>query len=570
MKIDSGSSKNNRIEGTGTSRPHTGEVDGPQQSSFVSQINLVHRVNLQNVTIDQQTLADRNVADNEPPLRHLRLGGTVLKSGLLLFLGKGITQVCSFVRNVIVARVIGVENFGIAATFSITISILDMLGSISADKLLIQARDGNVEKFQSTAHAMQALRGCISGLLIVACAKPLAELFGTPEATWAFRYLALVPILRGLVHLDPQRIQRELKYGPSVGLDIAQQLIPTLLAWPLALWVRDYSAVLWLLAVQSAIAAIGSFIVSRRPYRWHWNSEYFGRFLNFGWPLIINGVLLFGVYQGDRFLIASAKKLFGADIYSLKELGVFSVAVSLTLTPMVALGSISSSLMLPLFSGLQTNPVELRRQYAFCSEVVGLLSGFFAIPLILAGGWVVTTVYGTDYKAAGAFIGWMAAAQAIRMARFTPSMTAMAFADTTNAMISNLIRSSALIATLWVVSSGGTLKWVAVSGFFGELAGLVVCLWKLKRNHQIPGNLGIKPAMLLVAMMGLAGLIAAALPSPGPAVNLLLITVLTTLFAGSMLLFFPELRSLTRLLHSGLALRKPNITGAAIPVSRDA
>src|SRR5579863_4388102 len=98
----------------------------------------------------------------------MRLRHKVFRGGLLLMVARGINQACSLVRNVIVARIIGVDNYGIAVTFSITVSIFDMLGSLSVDRLLIQAKDGNDAEFQATGHTVQVLRGVSSGLLIAA------------------------------------------------------------------------------------------------------------------------------------------------------------------------------------------------------------------------------------------------------------------------------------------------------------------------------------------------------------------------------------------------------------------
>lgn len=434
-------------------------------------------------------------------IRHSSLRSKMVKGGALLFTAKGVTQACTFLRNVIVARVIGVENYGIAVTFSVTIAILDMIGNLSVDKLIIQARDGDDIQLQSAAHTVQAIRGAASAVLIALFAWPFAKLFGVPQAAWAFRFLALIPLIRGLIHLDPQRVQRHLNYRPSVGLEIAQQVITTLLAWPLSIWLHDYSAMLWLLIIQFSIPTIGSFLVAQRSYRWSWQRIYISRFLDFGWPLVINGILLFGVFQGDRFLIGSAKELFGSSAYTLADLGIYSIALSLTLTPTLALSNISVSLILPLFSPLQDDRPELYGKIRLTSELFALLAGVFALCFILAGGWLVVSIYGSEYAAAGSVIGWLAAMQAVRMLRLIPTTAAMALADTRNAMVSNLFRSISFIFTIAIILHAGALKWIAFSGFCGEVVGLTVCLFKLKRDHQVPLSLGLRPAVLVLTYL---------------------------------------------------------------------
>jgi O-antigen/teichoic acid export membrane protein len=460
---------------------------------------------------------------------------------------RGINQGCSLIRNVIVARIIGVENYGVAVTFSITVSIFDMLGSLSVDRLLIQAKDGNNPEFQATGHSVQVMRGITSGLLIATFASPLARLFGIPQATWAFYYLALLPVIRGFAHLDFQRIQREMRYGPSIAIDIMQQALPALLAWPISKWTRDYSAMLWLVLLQGVIGTLGSFVLSNRPYRWAWHTSYVKRFFSFGWPLIANAVLLFGIYDGDRFLMVTAGKSFGSHSYSMGDLGVYSVATSLTLSPMIAFGMVCSALMLPAFSSLQSNRMEFNKRYEQSVQLVGLISGFFALPLILGGAWFVRLVYGHQYAAAGAFIGWMAAAQAIRMARMTPAMAAMALGDTTNSMYANLVRFSTLLFTAYVVLVGGSLSWIAISGFIGEFLSLLVCIAKLSRDHRVSAMVSAKSTgVLLIAMaLGMASFFF--LSQQHPFVALGLIPVCLALFVALTILAFPHQITASRL-----------------------
>lgn len=471
------------------------------------------------------------------------LRGKLLRGGALLVAAQGIIQGCAFLQNIIVARVIGVENFGIASVFSITIAIFNMIGSLSVDRLLIQAKDGNEERFQSAAHAIQSLRGVTSALLIAVCAGPIASLFGVPQATWAFRCLALVPLFAGFTHLDNQRVQREFKYGRSVLNDVAQRAIPALLAWPVAMWIRDYSAMLWLVLLQGLLGMCGSFAVAERRYRWHWDRVYIKRFLTFGFPLIANAVLLFGIYQGDRFLIGTAAKTVGSHIYTLKDLGVYSAAMSLTLTPMLTLSNISSSLLLPVFSHFQSQLQEFKRRYNICTQLVVLVSGFLTLPMILAGRWIVVALYGHAYVEAGTFIGWLAAGQAVRMARIPPTIAAMAFGDTTNAMFSNLVRFSALIGTFVVIVKGGSLAWIAAFGCGGEVLGLVVCLWKLQRDHGIPKLFAVKAVLALIAIMSFAGIASPYFYVGGIAIKLVLGASLFFGFLGGMLLAFPALRA---------------------------
>ena len=122
-----------------------------------------------------------------------------------------------FLRNIIVARLVSPEDFGIAALFVMTVSFLEMFSNLAIDTLLVQSPHGEKPRFQQTSQLMTAVRGLAIALILLLFAGPVARLFDIPAATWAFRLLAVVPLIRGLAHQDMSRFQRQLNFKPRIG-----------------------------------------------------------------------------------------------------------------------------------------------------------------------------------------------------------------------------------------------------------------------------------------------------------------------------------------------------------------
>ena len=226
--------------------------------------------------------------------RKVLQGSGLMMGGQMLGLGM------SFIRNIIVARLISTDDFGIASTFFISISLFEMISNLSVDRLLVQAEDGDGPEFQATAQAFQALRGAANSLLMFLLAWPFSRLFDIPQALWAFQCVALVPLIRGFVHLDPKRLHREMRFGRDVLSELLPQAVALALAWPLAKWFGNYAAVLWLLVAQAAAMVLVSHITAVRRYAWAWNRALFTRMARFGWPLLLNGLLMFLIRQGTE------------------------------------------------------------------------------------------------------------------------------------------------------------------------------------------------------------------------------------------------------------------------------
>lgn len=418
---------------------------------------------------------------------------SVLKGGLKLGLGQIITQACSFVRSVIVARLISPENYGIAAAFAMTISLFEMVSNMSSDKLLIQAADGDDPALQKTTQLLQISRGLSGAAIFFLLAGPISRLFGVPQAEWAFRSLTLLPLAKGFTHEDMNRLQREMKFGPSVLVSVGSSVLVTLLALPLALWSRDYSAMLWILVLQTVSSSVGSHLVAERRYALAWNKNYAKRMFHFGWPLLVNGLLLYGIMEGDRVIIGSARRLFSNSTYTLADLGVYSVAFALTMAPTMIVANVSTSLFLPFLARVKDSCLEFERRYLTCLRAVSLMAGVISIPFIFAGGRVVSLVYGHKYAAAAGFIGWLAAMWGIRIIRVAPTLAAMARGDTKAAMVSNTVRSLALVGMVLAAATGSRLAWISIWGFGGELLALGMLVWRLKRFHAIPATPCFRP-----------------------------------------------------------------------------
>lgn len=466
------------------------------------------------------------------------------RSGLKLGFNQGVVQLCAFVRNVILARLISPANFGIASIFAMTFYLIEMVSSLSIETLLVQAEDGDEPDLEATAHLLLAVRGLINGLIILALSRIIAHLFGAPQAAWAFALLAFVPLLKGITNLDPSRMQRHMRFDPLILTSIIPTVLVTLLAYPLGKWLRDYSAMLWLLIIQTVGTALVSHLVSERRYSWTWNPTFARRFFKFGWPLLVNGLLLFLIFQGDRFVIGTAKQLFPRGDYSLADLGVYSVAFALTLAPSMVVASVATQLFLPLLSRAQSDRPQFERRYAICSQIVALASGLVSIPFVVAGGTMVTLIYGAKYAAAAKFVGWLGAMQFLRTLRVAPTLAAMALGDTENAMYANIARTNAFAGILIVAATGQDLRWIAACGFFGEILAFTTCVLRLRKRQNLSAAIPARPGAV-VALGVTVGTILALLGVQSlywP--YAIVIAVLVTLISiASMLMFFPALRA---------------------------
>jgi len=424
--------------------------------------------------------------------RTARGGGPVLRGAAVMFAGQVFGQAASFARNLIVARMISAADFGIAATFAVTMSLLEMLGDLAVDKLLVQAKDGDDPLVQDTAQFVQFVRGVVGGAALFVLADVVAAVFGLPDVRWAFRTLAVVPVVNGLAHLDVRRMQRDMRFLPCAAVDALPQLAATIAAWPLAAWLGDWRVVLWCSLLQAALSAALSHVLAERRYGWSRDRAVARRIVAFGWPLVVNAVLMFAIFQGDRIVVGTS--------YPLADLGAYSLAFSITFVPTSVLARVATAVFLPLLSRVQDDPAQLRRRAAACAHSVALATALVAVPLVAAGGPLIVALFGAKYERAASVMPWLAAMQGVRMLRVAPVLVSLARADTVNSMLSNVWRSCALPAMAFAAWRHVDLEWIAAAGLGGEVVAFLYSVGRLRRRHGLP--IGVTLAPCAVAFGG--------------------------------------------------------------------
>lgn len=425
--------------------------------------------------------------------------GRAARASGVMALSMATVSACRFIRNIVLARMLLPADFGVGATFALTLTFLELITELGPAKQLVQAKEGGQADWLAVAHSLLAVRGALIAIGIFASAGTIASWLQVPEATAAFQCLALAPLMRGFEHLDACWFQRDLKL---LRLSLIEALPPlvSLLAAPLAAWwLKDYRAFLVVTLLSAGGRTLVSHAVAMRPYRWSIERSILMRFVSFGWPLIGNSFLLFLILHGERFLVASW--------FDLATLGAYSVALSLAFTPAMMTARLHGSVALPLFSKAKEDPIALRHAVASSSQLVCLAGGLLAMLFVLAGSWMIGGLYSEKYLIAQQVVPWIGALCAVRVARCTPSMLAIALGDTKIPLYSNLARAASFLGAASLLARGADIVWAPVLGFVGELTAYFTSLALLRVRHRAPVDESLRCFLGTAVVVGLALLI---------------------------------------------------------------
>ncbi|MEZ5885377.1 MAG: oligosaccharide flippase family protein [Paracoccaceae bacterium] len=379
----------------------------------------------------------------------------MLKKAILVVSGNAFASIFLLLRNLIVARLMSPENYGIASTYAISMSVVEMLSYLGLNQLMVVDKDGDNPRFQAAMQGFQVLRGTFSAIVLFLIAYPYAQFLGVERVAWSYEILALIPFINGFQHYDVHRERRHMNFTPTVLVNSIPAFVSVLSLWPLALMFGDYRIMLFALFAQAISMVATTHLTAKRPYRLMLDFGLMKHAARFGWPLLLDGALIFGAFNGERLIV-------------LRELGVtqfafFSMAFTLTLTPTIVLANSFQSLFLPPLTAAREDGPAFQRLSIAAIESNLAVAVLLMMGTAIVGGPLAYLLLGPKYLSILGVLVPVAALQAIRIAKNGANIVALAIGKSSSSMWCNLIRVASLPLSWWVAVRSGdvfTIIWI--------------------------------------------------------------------------------------------------------------
>lgn len=371
-------------------------------------------------------------------------------------IGNAVAQAAALLRYMLLARLLGPTQLGLAATLILTAQFFEQVTDAGLDRYLIQSREGNRASVGRAVHLAIVLRGFLIGGAVALSAPWVAAFFHHPELANGLRLLALAPAIAGFVHLDYRRVQRHHHFGAEGRMLTAGELASLAALIVAALWLRSYLAIAVALVTRAVVQVVVSHRLARRPYRLGLPGPYARTMLAFSLPLVLNGALLFLGSQGDRLLIGSR--------LGPTELGHYSAVMLLIFYPAAMLSRQIQSLYLPVIAATRNDPAARTREIGAIGGQAVVIAILMAVGFALVAPVAVPLIYGTRFGVAAPLVALIAILHAARFVRLWPTTVSLATGHSGNLLVNSIVRLSAFPLALLAAS-----KW----GLAGILAGFI-------------------------------------------------------------------------------------------------
>ncbi len=296
-------------------------------------------------TSQTEATAPQGEAPAEPPepAEGPSLGERAVSGGMITVLRFGGEYGLRLGSQLILTRILVPEDFGLVALVFVLMTGLAMFSDVGIASIVVQNERGDDPTFLDTVWTVQVLRGAILTVLAASLGGVMAQIYDEPrlrELIWAASLTALVG---GFNSISLFKLQRHLRVKKLAAIELTGQLFGNVvtIVWALV------DASVWALVWGGLVGNVGRMLLSHLVAREHrcrfaWEAESIRELIDFGKWIFLSTVLFFLAGQSDRLI-------FGR-LLSLTELGVFSIALTISMIPTQVTWRIGNSVVFPALS----------------------------------------------------------------------------------------------------------------------------------------------------------------------------------------------------------------------------
>ena len=327
----------------------------------------------------------------------------VVKGGIWSTLSKIIQQCSGVVVNIILARLLIPDDFGLVAMVNVYIAFVSIFTRAGFGAAVIYEHKATQEQI-SSLHWLNMLINVASFAIIVGLAPLAGWFYNEPRVNHLVRILALNALIVPLFSIHRSLMERDLKFMLLAKIDMAAVLGSAVVGIAsAAIGCEVYSLILKTISLN---------LIYLMLVRWKssWNST---------WVLSLSSIkelVLYGLkFKGARvanYFERNIDYIILGKVFNPTILGYYSFAYNIMYFPVKRISYIFTQILFPAFSAIKDQPQKIKDGYLRSIQFISLASfpfmmyvGVMATPLIIfvfGEKWMPVSKILTILAAAGA------------------------------------------------------------------------------------------------------------------------------------------------------------------------
>ena len=315
-------------------------------------------------------------------------------------LGEIIAKIITPISNLILARLLTPEAFGVVATVTMLISFADTLSDSGFQKFLIQNEFKNSKDYNKSikvAFTSNLIFSVLLWILIIIFNEKLATLVGNPGLGSIFIISGISLMITSFVSIYSAVLKRSFDFKKLFYARIANAVVPLVITIPLALLKFSFWSIIIGNITGNLVSAIVLGIISKIKLSIYFDIDSFKEMLSFSfWSLIESigtwltsyiGTFIVGIYLNTYYL-----GLYKTTMTSIN--GIFAIITSAT-----------TAVLFSTLSRLQKNRNEYNKTYLEFINIVSIVIIPIGFGIFAYSDFVTKILLGEQWLEVIPFVG---------------------------------------------------------------------------------------------------------------------------------------------------------------------
>ena len=304
--------------------------------------------------------------------------------------GSLVDNILRFVRNIILARLLAPDAFGLMATVIAIVAVMETFTSVGLRQSVIQNKKGADEDFLNVVWWFSSLRGLILYGIAYLAAPFISGFYKIPASTEILRIGSLVILLNGFISPRIHVLEKELGFKNWVILMQGSGIIGVIVGIVSAFFLRNVWALLLAYLTEAFLRVTMSFLLCPIKPQLKINKVYAYDIMRFSQRMFGLPFLILLYAQTDTFVIGKT--------LSFEALGMYTLAKSLSEAPSTFFSMAINPLILPVLSLIQDDKNRLRHTILYLTRITAIFGIPFFAFLITFAQPILSLAYGEIYK----------------------------------------------------------------------------------------------------------------------------------------------------------------------------
>ncbi len=374
--------------------------------------------------------------------KEVNIRQAVTEGGLWIIFSRWSVRGIGILSTIILARLLTPEDFGLVAICMLIIGLAEMLGREAQNLAVIRKQDLDRE-FMDSAWTISIIVNLVLGAAVFASAPLVARFFNEPRVLLLVQIMSIRVLMIGFENIGMALYQKDFNFIKSFNFNIFEKLVPAVLTIALAVYFRNY----WALVIGAVIGHVGAIALSYYLHEYRPQicfKKIYEVWAFSGW-VVFEKLANFGTMRVDYLFVPA----FGGT----KEIGHYHVGTDLARLPTVELFTVLDRALFPVYARLIGQPAAMADAFIKVLGAAAIICLPISIGFALVAGDAVQMIYGAQWISMIPIVSLVSVASGILALNATVTLAIQAIGKSNLSFALIFLQLALMVGALFAFSS---------------------------------------------------------------------------------------------------------------------